>query len=73
MTLLAIALMWIVGSLIMASDGDYSGLKAIGTVLIYVVAIGLFLWFLAVTGVAGLFIFVAVTILIALAMAQKKA
>ena len=36
MTLLAIAFMWIVGSIIMASEGDFSGFRIIGTVLLYI-------------------------------------
>ena len=60
MTLLAIALMWIVGSCIMASEGDYSGWKTIGTAIGYIICIVLFLAFLAATGVGGLFVLVLV-------------
>ena len=35
MTLLSIALMGIVTAFVMASEGDYSGLKMIGTILLY--------------------------------------
>ena len=53
MTLLSIAFFGIVTALIMASEGDFSGLKKIGEILIYIVAFGLVAVFLSKTGWSG--------------------
>lgn len=44
----------------MASEGDYSGLKMVGTVLLYIMIGGAFLWFLAVSGWVGLILFLLI-------------
>ena len=60
MTILTIAFMGIVTALVMASEGDYSGLKMVGTVLLYIMIGGAFLWFLAVSGWVGLILFLLI-------------
>ena len=64
MTLLAIAFMGIVTALVMASEGDYSGLKIIGKILLYIVVGGFFLWFLAMTGWGGLILILVICFIV---------
>lgn len=64
MTLLSIALMGIVTAFVMASEGDYSGLKMIGTILLYIVIGGFFLWFLAMTGWGGMILILMVCFIV---------
>lgn len=72
MTLLAIAFMWIVGSIIMASEGDFNGFRIIGTVLLYIIMFGIFFWFLAVTGWTGVFLILFIGMVIAIFLATKE-
>lgn len=53
MTLLSIAFWGIVTALVMASEGDFSGLAKTGEILIYLVAFGLVAVFLSKTGWGG--------------------
>lgn len=65
MTLLTVILMGIVTALVMAYDGDYSGLALIGKILIYIVIGGLFIWFLAATGWGGMILILVICFIIA--------
>ena len=71
MTLLSIALMGIVTAFVMASEGDYSGLKMIGTILLYIVVGGVFLWFLAMTGWDGMILILMICFIIAACSSMK--
>lgn len=48
-----------------ACEGDFEPFKTMLTIIAYIVVIGLFLWFLAVTGWAGLIIILLVCFAIA--------
>ena len=72
MTLLSIALMGIVTAFVMASEGDYSGLKMIGTILLYIVIGGFFLWFLAMTGWVGLILILVICFIVAICSETKS-
>ena len=71
MTLLSIALMGIVTAFVMASEGDYSGLKMVGTILLYIVVGGVFLWFLAMTGWGGMILILMICFIIAASSSMK--
>ena len=71
MTILAVAFMGIVTALVMACEGDYSGLKMIGTILLYIVIGGFFLWFLAMTGWGGLILILVICFIVAICCESK--
>ena len=71
MTLLSIALMGIVTAFVMASEGDYSGLKMIGTILLYIVIGGFFLWFLAMTGWGGMILILMICFVLVACSSMK--
>ena len=64
MKIIAIIFYGILTAIVMAFEGDMSGIKKIGEILIYVVLIGLVLWFLSVTGVVGLVLIVVICLII---------
>lgn len=53
MTILAVLLRGLLTALVMAIDGDNSGLVMVAQVIIGAVMVGLVLWFLSVTGWGG--------------------
>ena len=71
MTILAVIFYGILTALIMAGEGDCSGIKKIGEILIYVVLTGLVLWFLAATGIAGLVLIVVISLIVSVANSIK--
>lgn len=72
MTLLSIILIGIMTAFVMALGGDYSGLKMIGTILIYIVIGGFFVWFLAVTGWIGLVLILIIYLTVAACSGKKE-
>lgn len=56
---------WIMLAFAMAFCGDFSGLKVVGTVFLYGIVIFGFLWFLSVTGWAGLILILLICFAIA--------
>lgn len=54
MTILAVLIRGLITALVMAIDGDNSGLVMVAQVIIGAVMVGFVLWFLSVTGWAGL-------------------
>lgn len=64
MTILSLIFMGIVASLVSAAEGDYTWIKKIGEIVVYVVITGLILWFLSATGWPGLFMILAVCLII---------
>ena len=72
MTLLSIAMLGIITALVMAWEGDFSGILMIGKVIAYLVVILAFLWFLAVTGWGGVFLILGISILIGICSSLKE-
>ena len=71
MTLLALAFMGILTAIVMASEGNFSGLAIVVKILLYIV-IGCFaLWFLAVTGWGGLILIVFIAFAVAIKAGLK--
>lgn len=56
---------WVMLAIAMAFCGDFSGLKVVGTVFLYGIVIFAFLWFLAVTGWAGIIIIILISLVVA--------
>lgn len=71
MRILGLIFLGIMTAIVMASEGDFSGLAMIGTVLVYAVFIGLAIWFLAATGWAGLMLIALISILISIYVAAN--
>ena len=67
-SLLALALMGIFTAMVLAGEGDYSGIKMIGKILVDIVGIVLFLLYLYKTGIAGMVFLVVISIIISVFM-----
>lgn len=72
MTLLFIAFWGIITAMVMAFEGDFSGIFMIAKVLMYILIIIAFLWFLATTGWIGIFLILGVSVLIGSFASQKE-
>ena len=72
MTILAVIFMGILTVLVCASEGDYGPAKKMGEILLYVILFVVYLAFLAVTGVAGLFLTIIVAVLVAIGSSNQS-
>lgn len=72
MILATFILMGLVTAFVLACEGDYSGLKMIGTILLYIVMGGIAIWFLAMTGWFGIILIIVVNVIIAAFSNTKK-
>ncbi len=64
MRIFALLIYGILTALVMAAEGDFSGIKKIGEILVYMVLIGLIIWFLAETGWGGLFLLLIISLVV---------
>lgn len=72
MTILAVLFFGILTAIVMAWEGDYSGLAKIGEIVIGIVIIGAVLVFLAATGIAGLVVIVLISFVVCIAQSLKE-
>lgn len=64
MRIFALLIYGILTALVMAAEGDFSGLVKIGEILVYVVIIGALLVFLSKTGWGGLFLLLLISLVV---------